>query len=82
MAYATSNPPVKVSTGALDNDAPTIWAYKSADAVATVKGSNYFSNGLNLGMTVGDFVLVSDTATPLGTLTVVSAVTSSGATVV
>jgi hypothetical protein len=82
MAYATTNPPVRVTAGALDGNAPAVWVYKSADAVATVKGSNYFSNGLNLGMIVGDFVLVSDTATPLGTLTVVSAVTSSGATVV
>lgn len=82
MAYATTNPPVRVTVGALDGNAPAVWVYKSADAVATVKGSNYLSNGLNLGMIVGDFVLVSDTATPLGTLTVVSAVTSSGATVV
>jgi hypothetical protein len=82
MAYSTSNPPVRVTVGALDGNAPAVWVYKSADAVATVKGSAYFTNGLALGMIVGDFVLVSDTATPLGTLTVVSAVTSSGATVV
>lgn len=82
MAYATTNPPIRTSAGALDGNGPGVWVYKSADAVATVKGSNYFSNGSSLGMVVGDFVLVSDTATPLGTLTVVSAVTSSGATVV
>jgi hypothetical protein len=82
MAYATTNPPVRVTVGALDGNAPAVWVYKSADAVATVKGSKYFSNGSSLGMIVGDFVLVSDTATPLGTLTVVSAVASDGATVV
>ena len=55
---------------------PAIWAYKSADAEATVAGSYYISNGDKLGMKVGDFVFVYDTTTPKAHLFVVITVTA------
>jgi hypothetical protein len=70
MAYATTNPPVKVSQGPLTttnanepggtNTIPQIWVYSSADPIATVQGAGYFSNGLTLGMKVSDIVFVID----------------------
>ena len=80
MAYATSNPPQKTSSGI--GNGVTVWAYSSADVNATVVGAGYFSNGDALGMKVGDIVLIGDTATPLGTIAVVSAVTAGGAATV
>lgn len=80
MAYSTSLPPIKFAVGPIDDTlAPTIWVYKSADAIATVKGASYFSNGSDLGMTVGDLVYVYDTATPAVSLAWVKTVTSGGA---
>jgi hypothetical protein len=70
MAYSTSNPPVPVSWGPLagfnanepggTNTTPKLWVYSSADPIATVQGAAYFSNGLTLGMRVGDIVFVVD----------------------
>lgn len=68
MTYATSNPPFLMNAGAaIGGKAPRIWGYQSADAAATVAGANYFSNGRDLGMKVGDIVIVYDTASPLVT---------------
>lgn len=69
MAYAVTNPPIKVSAGGIadfgaSNGGYQEWAYKSADAIATVKAAGYFSNAASLGMQVGDKVTVVDTATP------------------
>ncbi len=69
MAYATSNPPVKISLGPLtdfgaSNAGSQMWLYKSADAIATVKGAAYFTNAVALGMQPNDVVIVVDTATP------------------
>lgn len=69
MAYAVTNPPVKMSAGPLtdfgaSNGGSQLWLYKSADAIATVKGASYITNAASLGMQVNDPVLVVDTATP------------------
>lgn len=77
MAYSTSNPPRLISEGIGDGNA--LWLYVSADAVATVKGAAYISNGDALGMKVGDVILVSDTNTPLASIGIVDAVASGGA---
>ena len=68
MAYSTSNPPMKISqslagfnTSESTAAASSVWFYKSADPVGTVNGAGYFSNGVSLGMQVGDPVLVYDT---------------------
>lgn len=79
MAYVTSNPP-RLLAGDLTNTGPNIWSYASADAVATVRVINYFTNALDLGMKKNDVVLVSVTG---GTATVswclVMAVIAAGA---
>lgn len=63
MAYATTNPPALLMPAFAG--AGGIWRYSSADPTATVDGSGYITNGGNLGMKVGDLVIVNDTATPL-----------------
>lgn len=70
MAYSTANPPVPVSIGPLAGfnanepggtyTTPKLWVYSSADPIATVQGAAYFSNGLTLGMRLGDIVFVID----------------------
>lgn len=70
FAYSTANPPVPVSLGPLSgyganepggaNTIPKLWVYSSADPIATVQGAGYFSNGLTLGMRVGDIIFVID----------------------
>lgn len=80
MAYSTSAPPNKLVPGSLDGTGgPTVWTYVSADAIGTVKGASYFSNGDALGMKVGDFILVYDTATPAFSSGWVKTVTAGGA---
>jgi hypothetical protein len=68
MAYDIKNPPVQIGSGALTGfnsteapSAPKMWAYASADPIATVQGAAYFSNGIQLGMQVNDIVHVIDT---------------------
>lgn len=79
MAYATSNPPVKVSAGT--GLSPQVWIYSAgADAVATVRGAGYITNAKDLGMRVGDVVISIDTTTPLVSLSRVSVVSTSGST--
>lgn len=70
MAYSTTNPPCRTTSGPIaginanepggTNTIPAIWVYASADPIATVQGAAYFSNGLSLGMRVGDIVFVYD----------------------
>ena len=76
MAYATTNPPVKVG-GA---NAINTWYYASTDVHTDVDASDYFSNGDALGMKVNDIVyVVKTTATVGATLHSVSVVTAGGA---
>lgn len=72
MVYSTSNPPQQLVPSI--GDRPSIWAYESADDDATVNGAGYITNADDLGMKVGDFVYVFDTATPLGSLHYVNAI--------
>lgn len=67
MVYAVTNPPMLIAQRL--GDGPAMWAYKSADAKATVNGASYITNaaaGTNspntLGMKVGDIVFAYDTA--------------------
>lgn len=74
--YSTSNPPVKLTQGITG---PALWIYTSAvDARAVVIAQDYFSNGLDLGMKVGDFVLSFETDALLGTLSTISTVDADG----
>jgi lipid-binding SYLF domain-containing protein len=79
--YSTSSPPIKLAgTGPAGGQ---LWYYYSAtDAVATVRGAGYFSNGDALGMRVGDVVISVDHNTPLTSLSAVSSVTKGGAATV
>jgi hypothetical protein len=81
MAYSVTNPPNLIVTGPVAG-ASRVWSYRSTDDAATVRASNYFTNGQELGMRVGDFVLHNDTdaGTPTGSISVITAVTASGAT--
>jgi len=78
MAYSSTTAPGKVAQKNGSNGA-TLWVYKSADSFATVAVADYISNGDDLGMQVGDLVLVVDTANSVSRLTTVAAVTSGGA---
>lgn len=59
MAYSTSNPPALLSQS-VGGDF-RVWRYRSTDDAATVDGANYFTNGGDLGLKVGDIVWVTDT---------------------
>ena len=76
MAYATTNPPTMTAQSIAG---PSTWSYTSADTVATVTAANYFSNGDDLGMKVGDFVHIFDSNTGDGGVAFVTAVTAGGA---
>lgn len=71
MAYETTNPPKCLIPRM--GDSPAIWVYSDGDAHGTVEGSDYFTDGLELGMKVGDVVIVIDTddgATTIHSVTV------------
>lgn len=77
MTYAATNPPALVSQRVGGGGA--VWSYSSTDDVATVTGSDYFSNGDALGMQVGDLVNIFDTDGGDGGVAFVTAVTAGGA---
>lgn len=81
MAYSSTNPP-GLLMGALGNKVPNLWGYRSTDAINTVAGAAYFTDGLKLGIKTGDFMLVSDqsSSTGLGSVGIVTTVSTSGAT--
>ena len=60
MAYDTANPPQLVM-GALGGTGSQVWSYRSTDASTVVDAAGYITNGGNLGMRVGDIVIVTDT---------------------
>lgn len=72
MAYSTSNPPALISqkVGATGG---SMWFYQSADALAAVRVSGYFTNGYALGMRAGDIVFVVDTDDYSGGVAIVNA---------
>ncbi len=87
MAYSTDSPPVKLVDGVMGGGAAgrggAIWYYASTDTDADVDATDYFSNGDDLGMKLGDVVLVVETdASYLVTLMSVTAVTAGGAATV
>lgn len=78
MAYVASNSPSLIAE--MIGGAGSVWLYRSADDDATVNGANYFTNGVALGMKVGDIVLVIDTTTPKGSFHFVASVSATAAT--
>lgn len=79
MSYSTSNPPVLVAPS-VGRGSGAVWLYKSADDDGTVNGAGYFTDGVTLGMKVGDIVLVIDTTTPKGSFHFVTSVSGAAAT--
>lgn len=80
MAYSKTLPPVKVADGLAGG--PNLWMYQSTDVKATVIAANYITNASDLGMRVGDAVIILDTTSPLSSLAIVSAVATTGSTLV
>jgi len=85
MSYVSSYLTLMISGGP---KRPQLWAYapptgsSNADAVATVRGAGFISDALDRGMKVNDMLLCVDTTTPLVSLSRVSVVASTGATLV
>jgi hypothetical protein len=71
MAYSISNPPAQISERLAGG--PSLWVYRSADAIATVDDTDYFTNAADLGMRTGDVIFVLNTTgglTTIGQITV------------
>lgn len=76
MAYSTSNPPTRVA-GQLAG--LNIWLYSHAtDNSATVLAQDYITDGLALGMKIGDLVYHFEIDALLGTWHSVSTVDADG----
>ena len=81
MSYSTTNPPIAL-TGRIGS-APTLWVYTHTDVHTDVDEADYFSDGDDLGMKVGDVMFVSKSDATVGTtIHYVSAVTAGGAATV
>lgn len=61
MAFATTNHKF-TRIGPQNDNAPTLWAYATADALTTVDGASYFDSVANR-VKVGDWIFVSSTST-------------------
>ncbi len=77
MAYVPDNLELTKGTGPTGNQQ---WALSGVDAVATVRGAGFISDAKVRGMRVGDTLVYRDTATPLVSLSRVSVVATTGAT--
>jgi hypothetical protein len=79
MAYSTSNPPaLKTQRVGSGGNGGATWHYASVDSQTLVEATDYFTNGAELGMQVGDIVEVLDTDAPLLTISWVSAIDVDG----
>ena len=58
-------------------NAPQLWTYKSADAIADVNTSGYFNSATTL-LKVGDIIFVYDSATPTSSIVFVTINSSAG----
>lgn len=77
MAYATSNSPGLIAQKN-GSDGRAVWYYSSADTFPTVAGLDYFTNGEDLGMKVGDTIIVNDTTNSTTNISNVVAIDSDG----
>lgn len=81
MAYSTTNPPALLFLTVTNNGPIQVWGYSSADTASSIYGSGtggYFTNAGNLGMKVGDLIIIKDTTTPLVTSAQVLSVGTTG----
>jgi hypothetical protein len=56
--------------GSPNTNAPAIWSYTSADAIATVNTSGYFNNA-SKELRIRDIIFVTDSATPTASICLV-----------
>lgn len=68
MAYSSTG--LNVMGASKKGNAPSMYTYASADAIATVNTSGYF-NDLSDTLAVGDVIFCHDTATPTMSIVVV-----------
>ncbi len=61
MSYDVANPP-RLMVPARSTDNPQMWAYHDGDPKEDINGADYFTNGVELGMKVGDCLYSFDTA--------------------
>lgn len=91
MAYSTALPPYLITpapAGGLISTSTSVtggggnvWFYRSADGIATVAGTSYFSDGSARGMRQYDLVyVVNTTSTALSVGIITSVVAGAGAT--
>lgn len=81
MTYAASNPPRQLVQGL--SGSPSLWIYNSTDVHTDVDATDYFTNGDDLGLKVGDCIIVQKTSATIGsTLHYVTTVTAGGAATV
>lgn len=59
MAYSTSNPP-RLFSQSIGSSYGAVYYYTSTDALATVLGTGYFTNGYSLGIRTNDVVIMVD----------------------
>ena len=81
MAYSTSTPPALVSQR-VGADGGAVWILKSTDDIGDVLASGYITDGDDLGMEVGDVVIVVDSTNTKASSAVVTTVTAGGAATV
>jgi len=81
MAYSTSTPAALVSQR-VGADGGAIWIYKSADDLGDVLAADYFSDGFDIGLKVGDVVIVIDSTNTKTSNCLVTTVTEDGAATV
>jgi len=78
MAYASSSPPMLTSVAPLTG-AGNIWQYRSTELGTAVDAAGYFTNAKDLGMRVGDMVLVYESTNVVFRAHAVITVSSTGA---
>jgi hypothetical protein len=49
------------------------WAYLTTDSLATIEAAGYFSDGAKLGMTIGDWVIITIVDNPAAPTTCAAA---------
>jgi hypothetical protein len=75
MAYSSTNPPRLIGQGITGNKH---WLYESTDVSTAVDDTDYFTNGYDLGMRVGDRVSSVVSSSYNQSIGVVSVASSSG----
>lgn len=78
MAYVSAN--LNICTPRMGQDGTAIWAYEGTDIHTDVDATDFFTDGDDKGLRVGDVMLVSKTDATIGTTVhYVQTVTAGGA---